>query len=278
MMLPILIFVLSLGISISSSTKIGTEDEHKISIVESEEVHSWLFRNEQHLLSSKLWNNLESASSEFNKTIIHLNETDQTFLLSSTHPLTFYEIDPGDPNRFSNTVPVTGCLRMANNTSSITYIDAQGYSLSTPPGISVGISLLIVSLANDYGFDGLGSKLYMSNTIICRAGIGETIQVQKNLKIISFPSAKVKKHIWKKKRKMKPIISGLKGFWQKMKAGNGVHVASSGEWTKGKWEDIYTLYKYKKLGLLFFNLNELKHEKSFCESREDYLQCSVLNH
>ncbi|CCG20902.1 hypothetical protein CORT_0A05140 [Candida orthopsilosis Co 90-125] len=273
---PIISVMISLLISLIPRSKAHIMEEHKVSKINSEEVHSWIFTDEEHLLSSKLWRALEETDVEFNKTTIHLNETNQMFVLSSTNPLTFYEFEAGDPNTFSNTVPVTGCLRMVNNTSSITYIDAQGYSLSTPPGLSVGVSLLLVSLANDYGFDGLGTKLYMSNTVICRAGVGETIQIQKKLKFTSFPKARLKKLIWKK-RKAKSIIEKVKDVFKKKEPDVDMKAASLGGWTEGKWEDIYTLYKYKKLGLLFFNLNELKHEKPFCESRRDHLQCSVLS-
>ncbi|KAI5965492.1 hypothetical protein KGF57_000758 [Candida theae] len=252
------------------------KEEHTLFSHNSEEIHSWVFDNERHLVSSKLWRELEDTPEEFNTTTIYLNESKQILILSSTNPLTFYEFEAGDPNTFSDIVALTGCLRMVNNTSSITHIDAQGFSLSTPPGISFGVSLLLVSLASDYGLDGLGTKLYMSNTVICRSGSGETIQIQTRLKFISFPKARLKKIIWNKKRRTKSFVKKLKGIFHRNDSDGEVSVASFGTWTEGKWADIYTLYKYKKLGLLFFNLSELKHAKPFCESRPEYLQCSLL--
>ncbi|KAG5421298.1 hypothetical protein I9W82_000388 [Candida metapsilosis] len=272
-----LFLFISLVLPVSPAAMAFTKEEHTVFHHDSEEVHSWVFANQKHLQSSSLWKAMEKTTSDFNKTVVHLNDTKQTFILSSTNPITFYEFDAGEPNTRLDIVPATGCLRMVNNTSSITYIDAQGYSLSTPPGITVGVSLLIVSLASDYGFDGLGTKLYMSNTVICRAGEGETIQIQKRLKFTSFPKARLKKLIWKKKRKAKSVMRRFKDVFKQKDSSREVSTTSFGDWSEDKWTDLYTLYKYKKLGLLFFNLKEMKHEKPFCESRPDHLQCSVLN-
>ncbi|KAI5963709.1 uncharacterized protein KGF55_002589 [Candida pseudojiufengensis] len=290
----LLTLILSLIVGLSSAIFM---EEHKIQQFESEQIHSWNFTNEEHLFSSNLWKSLlKSTSNVLNQTIIYLKQSHQTLFLSSTNPLTFYEFQSGGiMDRFTTIVPVTGCLTMENDTSSITHIEAHGIGIFPPPGIFFGISLLLVNIAQEFGMDGIGFRVLLSDTVICRASEDQIIQIQKQLKFISLPLAKIKKLIWLPKTKIKNkiskgrILDKVKDFKyhqhqylqeDSIEEENEFDIESikkSGYWIKGKWEDIYTFYRYKKLGLLFFNINEMKSQKPFCESRPEYLQSNQFS-
>ncbi|KAI5965491.1 hypothetical protein KGF57_000757 [Candida theae] len=73
------------------------EEEHMVHEFEqSEEIHSWKFYNYQHFQSSQLWQELDASSgveTEFNQTVVHLIESNETLILSSLSPVTFFEFE-----------------------------------------------------------------------------------------------------------------------------------------------------------------------------------------
>ncbi|KAI5951224.1 hypothetical protein KGF54_004298 [Candida jiufengensis] len=268
-----------------------SKEVHNIKVVDSEEIHIWNFTNEHHFQSSNLWKLLlKTGNQSFSQTIINLDEQNQTLFLSSTDPLTFYEFQSGGSiTDFTTIVPVSGYLHMENDTSSISHIESLGFGFFPPPGFFFGGGVLLVNLAQEFGLDGLGFKALISGTVICRASRDQTIQIQKRLKFKSLPLAKIKKLVWLPKDKLKNkfskgrIFHKLKDFKKhkqqiiKDEIFEIESFGNSGYWIKGKWEDLYTFFRYKKLGLLFFNIDEIKAQKPFCESRPEYLQCQVLN-
>ena len=151
-------------------------------------------------------------------------------------------------------------------TCSISHIEAREITLDLLFGLAFSLKLLTATLGFDFGIDGLGVSFVLSNTVTCRSGPGklttgngtdwtsEIIQIQKRLRFVSFPNARYRTVAWHRAKK----------GWQKdLRA-------------QTPWSKLHTLWKFPKMGLLFFNLNEMKFEKLFCESRIEHLQCQAL--
>lgn len=151
-------------------------------------------------------------------------------------------------------------------TCSISHIEAREIALDLLFGLAFSLKLLTATLGFDFGIDGLGVSFVLSNTVTCRSGPGklttgngtdwtsEIIQIQKRLRFVSFPNARYRTVAWHRAKK----------GWQKdLRA-------------QTPWSKLHTLWKFPKMGLLFFNLNEMKFEKLFCESRIEHLQCQAL--
>ena len=149
---------------------------------------------------------------------------------------------------------------------SISHIEAREITLDLLFGLAFSLKLLTATLGFDFGIDGLGVSFVLSNTVTCRSGPGtlttgngtewtsEIIQIQKRLRFVSFPNARYRTVAWHRAKK----------GWQKdLRA-------------QTPWSKLHTLWKFPKMGLLFFNLNEMKFEKLFCESRIEHLQCQAL--
>ncbi|CAK9436092.1 uncharacterized protein LODBEIA_P06500 [Lodderomyces beijingensis] len=220
-------------------------------------IHAYTFPNESQLFASQLWLNLTntaSSSSNHDVTItIHLNSTNTTMIqVPHQQPLEFEEFDPQVHTQtiIPWRVPVSGCLRMRQDTCALTHIEAQELTLLVPSGIKTGINVLIFTFGFDFGLNALGGSTGTSDIVVCRSEVDEIIQIQKNVRVVSFPDARARRIVWDDR--------------------------AGGFLVSGAWERLVTFRMSPGLGLFFFNLNEIKHVKPICESRSEFLRCQVL--
>lgn len=96
------------------------EEEHLVHEFEQlDDIHSWRFYNYNHFESSQLWQQLSVSTLEtlFNQTIVHLVETNETLILSSLNPVTFFEFEVGSF--------MTGKLNMTSRVDWLNDIDEE---------------------------------------------------------------------------------------------------------------------------------------------------------
>lgn len=171
------------------------EEKHIVHDFDQEEIHSWYFYDEDHLTQSKLWEDLNKGLEGFNQTVIHLNNTNQTLMLTSTHPPTFYQVDLELIGVFADDdTKELDILLPANETATMLMMDAEENILKLPSPI--GENVILTSLLMSYGVEEFSLTDFTNGTIPIEVGSGDDefeMQAKKLLKLLLLPLKLLKK-------------------------------------------------------------------------------------
>lgn len=190
-----------------------------------------------------------------NDSLIHIIDTNLTYIYSpsvrnnSNSDILLQELNFESFNYIEEIIPISGCIRNQNSTSSISLIQSIGIGIFFfPNDLFIGGDFYILAASLQFGNNGLSLNGYNSLRITCRSDNNGIIQIFKKIKMIKIQS---------KFRNIK-----IDNFLKKFKILNN-------------WKQIFGNFKRKEIGMLIFDLN-LNQELPYCESRNDYLQCNVL--
>ncbi|KAG5421296.1 hypothetical protein I9W82_000386 [Candida metapsilosis] len=229
------------------------EEEHLVHEFEhSEEIHSWKFSNYQHFQSSQLWQELDTPSgkTEFNQTVVHLIETNETLILSSLSPVTFFEFeldsfisngklganstsqvdwfndedDDDEEEEMDLERQAAALSRKGSGTHGGAFIDDDDEKatmvIQFDPDSEIlkraspnmAINLFLVSLYVESGADGVKSMVENDDTIfVVPSKDGDVeFEAQGILKLIILPILKLKKLIWIIEKKTIALLIKLK--------------------------------------------------------------------
>ena len=205
------------------------------------------FATESSFITSKYYQQQQQHS---NNSLIHINESNSTYLFKPTiNNQELIEIKFDSFNYIIENIPISGCMRKSNSSSSITLVRSIGIGIFYfPSDFFIGGNYYLLATSLDFGLNGINLVGYNSFTITCRSDINGIIQIFKNVKLLNINS-KFRKIIIDKKKKKFIILE--------------------------RWKQILGNLKRKELGVLMFDLN-MDQELPYCESRKKYLQCNVL--
>lgn len=208
------------------------------------------FPTESSFITSKYYQQQHSNNNK-NDSLIHINETNSTYLFKPTiNNQELIEIKFDSFNYIIENIPISGCMRKTNSSSSITLVRSIGIGIFYfPNDLFIGGNYYLLATSLDFGLNGINLVGYNSFTITCRSDINGIIQMFKNVKLLNIKS-KFRKIIIDKKKKKFMILE--------------------------RWKQILGNLKRKELGVLMFDLN-MNQELSYCESRKEYLQCNVIH-
>lgn len=216
------------------------EEEHLVHEFEQlDEIHSWKFYNYQHFQSSQLWQQLDTSSLEtkFNQTVVHLIETNETLILSSLSPVTFFEFEidsfwSGKQNLTSQVdwinrdddevdleqeaAITSGNSRDDNDdrdekAAMVIQFDPESEILKNASP-NMAINLFLVSLFVESGAEGVKSMVENDDTIFVVPSEDGDVQFEAQgiLKLIILPILKLKKLIWIIEKKTIALLIKLK--------------------------------------------------------------------
>ena len=229
------------------------EEEHLVHEFEYlEEIHSWKFSNYQHFQSSQLWQELDTSSgkTEFNQTVVHFIETNETLILSSLSPVTFFEFeldsfisngklggnitsqvdwfnDDDDDDEMDLERQAAALSRKGSGTHGGAFIDDDDdddekatmviqfdpdSEILKRASPNMAINLFLVSLFVESGADGVKSMVDNDDTIfVVPSKDGDVeFEAQGILKLIILPILKLKKLIWIIEKKTIALLIKLK--------------------------------------------------------------------
>ncbi|KAI5969254.1 hypothetical protein CANMA_001701 [Candida margitis] len=221
------------------------EEEHLVHEFEqSEDIHSWKFYNYQHFQSSQLWQELDTTSqgTKFNQTIVHLVETNETLVLSSMNPVTFFEFevnsfrsskqnvtsqldwlksDEGDDDEDEDELEKETAA-ISRKTSSGVYNDDEKATMAIQfdpdsdilknASPNMAINLFLVSLYVESGAEAVKEMVMNDDTVfIVPSEEGDVkFEAQGILKLIILPILKLKKLIWVIEKKTIALLVKIK--------------------------------------------------------------------
>ncbi|KAI5951225.1 hypothetical protein KGF54_004299 [Candida jiufengensis] len=145
-------FILSIVLAESFAPEV-----HNIHDIDSDEIHAWYFQNKEHLTSSSLWKEMQlydkSNFSQFNQTLVHFNESNQTLILTALQPATFYELELELIGVLPYDLPELEEIISVNSTEAIRMIgqDLEKNTISAPSPVSA--SIVIACILVQYGID-----------------------------------------------------------------------------------------------------------------------------
>ncbi|RCK63258.1 hypothetical protein Cantr_09837 [Candida viswanathii] len=191
-----------------------------------------------------------------NNSLIHINQTNTTYIYTpsastsiNTTSEELTELKFESFNYVERRVPVSGCMRKTNGTTSITLIRSLGAGMIFfPSDFFIGGNYYILAASIDWGKNGLSVVGYTSLTVTCRSDVDGIVQMFRKLKMVKLGSKMRKVGVDKKKKKVVVL---------------------------GRWKEVLGNVKRKELGVLVFDMN-LDQEMPYCESRKEYLRCNVL--
>lgn len=208
-----------------------------------DEIHSWKFYNYQHFQSSQLWQQLDTSSLEtnFNQTVVHLIETNETLILSSLNPVTFFEFEIDSfwsgkqnltsqmdwINRDDDDVDLEREAAVISGNSGDAYDDADDdrdgkatmviqfdpeSEILKNASPNMAINLFLVSLFVESGAEGVKSMVENDDTIFVVPSEDGDVQFEAQgiLKLIILPILKLKKLIWIIEKKTIALLIKLK--------------------------------------------------------------------
>ncbi|KAG5421297.1 hypothetical protein I9W82_000387 [Candida metapsilosis] len=173
------------------------EEKHIIREIDQEEIHSWYFYDEGHLTQSKLWDEISSGSNYFYDTVIHFNKTNQTLVLTSTDPPTFYQVDLELIGLFDEEdAEELDVLLPMNDGATMLFMDAKNNILQFPSPISDNV--ILTSLLMNQGIEDFSLNDFANGTIPIEIGDIENdedfeLQAKKLLKLLLLPLKLLKK-------------------------------------------------------------------------------------
>lgn len=172
-----------------------SEEKHIVHDFDQEEIHSWYFYDEDHLTQSKLWEDINKGPEGFNQTVIHFNKTNQTLMLTSMHPPTFYQVDLELIGVFADDdTKELDILLPANETATMLMMDAEENILKLPSPI--GENVILTSLLMSYGVEEFSLADFTNDTIPIEVGSDDDefeMQAKKLLKLLLLPLKLLKK-------------------------------------------------------------------------------------
>ncbi|RLV93386.1 Kinesin heavy chain [Spathaspora sp. JA1] len=206
---------------------------------DSDQVSCREFENQQELLNSKFWKDLQKKKNKemAKSTIILLKDRNTTYhfdesewaveeeedilepvgiakdnskeyeshnqfkLTKRPREITLVELSFGFLKPLENIVPLTGCITMANGSPSIYQTYSHVLYFALPPEISVKGTAFLLSAMLSVGSYGLTLSYERDSTIICKASPGKPVQIFRKEKYASFSKAKFRKVKFRKRFK-----------------------------------------------------------------------------
>ena len=172
------------------------DEKHVVHEIDQEEVHAWYFYDEAHLTKSHLWEEMANEEGAFNQTVIHLNKTNQTLVLTSPNPPTFHQVDleligiftDDDANELDVLLP-------ANEVATMLMMDAKENILQIPSPISENV--LLTSLLMTHAVEDFSVADFLNGSIPIDVGSDNDeefeMQAKKLLKLLLLPLKLLKK-------------------------------------------------------------------------------------